>query len=381
MKIITIFTNATAPYRTLQIRELSKIEGIHIRVCYYEKKTRQWNIEKIGCGVEELFLDMIPPFDGRIHWKLQLHKNLRKLVRESNIVLCGSYYTISDNVIVNLCKKYKKQFVLLMDGFEPHRIEEKENKLKFWQKKRIMKRTSYIWGNGTVCREYFSRRFGYPKERIINQCLTVDVERIAGFWERRSELREKIRNTYGIADEEHVVMYSGRLVKIKNVELLIQAMSLLSEKDKYTLLIVGDGEKRTDYERLANELGVKLCVTGFIQNQGELFEFYYAGDCLVLPSVYDPWGLVINEAMAARLPVICTTYCGAGLDLIRDGWNGYVVKSLEPQEMAGRIEQCMVNKEKWGENSWSLIQNWTFLKSAENFRELLKGLEREKALV
>lgn len=67
---ITFFTNATAPYRTLQMRELSKIEGIHIQVCYYEKKTRQWNIEAIGNGVEEQWLDMLPPLDGRIHWKL-----------------------------------------------------------------------------------------------------------------------------------------------------------------------------------------------------------------------------------------------------------------------------------------------------------------------
>lgn len=378
MKNITIFTNATAPYRTLQIRELAKIEDIHIRVCYYEKKTRQWNIEKIGCGVDELFLDMIPPFDGRIYWKLQLHKNLKKLVQESDIVLSGSYYTISDNVIISLCKKYKKQFVLLMDGFEPHRIEEKENWLKFWQKKRIMKNTAYIWGNGTVCQEYFSRRFGYSKERIINQCLTVDVEQIASLWEKRDELCQKIRDKYGISSKDHVIMYSGRFVRIKNVELLIRAMAGLKNMEQYTLLIVGDGEKKSDYEMLSKELGVKLCVTGFIQEQKKLFEFYYSADCLVLPSVYDPWGLVINEAMSARLPVICTTYCGAGMDLIRDGWNGYVVKSLEPSEMADCIENCVVNKQEWGENSWKLIQNWTFSKSAENFRVLLQRLSQEQ---
>ncbi|NLL79592.1 MAG: glycosyltransferase family 4 protein [Clostridiales bacterium] len=377
-KKITFFTNATAPYRTLQIRELSKIDGITIQVCYYEKKTRQWNIEKIGNDVEEKWLNMIPPFDGRIHWKLQLHKGLADIVRKSDIVISGSYYTISDNVLVGLCKRYHKPFVLLMDGFEPHRIYEKENGLKFHQKKWVLKNTSYIWGNGTVCREYYTKRFQYPAERIINQCLTVDVEKIAAHWTNRDSLREKIQNRYGIASGEHIVMYSGRLVKIKNVELLIRAVAALADKEAYTVLIAGDGEMRAEYEKLAEELGVKLCITGFIKKQEELFEVYYAADCLVLPSVYDPWGLVINEAMAAHLPVICTTYCGAGMDLIRDGFNGYVIQSLKPEELAERVEECILHKKEWGEHSWEMIQDWTFAKSAENFKELLFRLEQER---
>lgn len=375
---ITFFTNATAPYRTLQIRELSKIEGIRIQVCYYEKKTRQWNIEAIGNGVEETWLDMIPPLDGRIHWKLQLHRGLRKLVQESDVVMSGSYYTVSDNVIVGLCRRYHKPFVLLMDGFEPHRIYEKESGWKFRQKKWVLKNTACIWGNGTVCREYYTRRFDYPPEHIINQCLTVDVEKIAAHWKERERLREKIRDRYGIPSKDRVVMYSGRFVKIKNVELLIRAVAALADKEAYTVLMAGDGERRAEYEKLAEELGVKLCITGFIEKQEELFEVYFAADCLVLPSVYDPWGLVINEAMAAHLPVICTDYCGAGMDLVRDGFNGYVLRTLEPEELAKRIEECVCHREEWGEHSWELIQDWTFEKSAENFKELLCKLRQEQ---
>ena len=375
---ITFFTNATAPYRTLQIRELSKIEGIRIQVCYYEKKTRQWNIEAIGNGVEETWLDMIPPLDGRIHWKLQLHRGLRKLVQESDVVMSGSYYTVSDNVLVGLCRKYHKPFLLLMDGFEPHRIYEKESGWKFRQKKWVLQNTAYIWGNGTVCREYYTRRFGYPQERIINQCLTVDVQKIASFWEKRNSLREEIRKRYQIGPDERVVMYSGRLVEIKRVDLLIRAMAVLKKQGNYTLLIAGDGEKRKELETLAEELGVKLQLTGFIKEQEELFQIYYAADCLVLPSVYDPWGLVINEAMAARLPVISTTFCGASMDLVRDNWNGYVVKTDEPQEMAECIQNCVEHKEEWGNHSWQLIQEWTVQRSAENFRTLLGKIEGKK---
>lgn len=292
--------------------------------------------------------------------------------------MSGSYYTISDNVLVGLCRKYHKPFLLLMDGFEPHRIYEKESGWKFRQKKWVLQNTAYIWGNGTVCREYYTRRFGYPQERIINQCLTVDVEKIAAHWKERDSLREKIRNQYGIASGDRVVMYSGRLVRIKNVELLIRAVSVLADKEAYTVLIAGDGEMRTACEQLAEELGVKLCITGFIQQQEKLFEVYYAADCLVLPSVYDPWGLVINEAMAAHLPVICTSYCGAGMDLVRNGFNGYVLQTLEPEELAECIRECIGHKEEWGEHSWELIQNWTFEKSAENFKELLFRLGQEQ---
>ncbi len=375
MKTITFFTNATAPYRTLQMRELAKIEGIRLRICYYEKKTRQWEIEPAGQRIEEEWLDMIPPFDGRIHWKLQLHRRLRELVKSSDMIMSGSYYTISDNLLVALCKRYKKPFVLLMDGFEPHRIWEKENKFKHRQKSWVLENTAMIWGNGTVCREYYTRQFSYPQERIINQCLTVDVDKIGQMWENREALQEEIRKKYGIELQAKVVMYSGRLVKIKNVDLLIRAMAVLPEKENYILFVVGDGKQRESYEALAKTLGVRMIVTGFITEQQTLFRMYYAADCLVLPSVYDPWGLVINEAMSAHLPVIGTNYCGASMDLIQNGKNGYVLEQLEAGELAKYIADCVQNKEAWGENSWNMIQNWTFRQSAENFRHLLQKID------
>jgi len=177
---------------------------------------------------------------------------------------------------------------------------------------------------------------------------------------------------YNIPIDSEVVIFSGRLIKRKNVDLIIN--SLIGFK-KVFLLIIGDGEEKIRLSDLARRKGIDFAITGFIEEQEELFKIYNVGDILILPSYNEPWGLVVNEAMAAGLPVIVSNECGCSLDLVRDGENGYILTDLENSEtLRNLIMKALKNKESFSKKSLEIIDNWTFENSRKSFEELLKFL-------
>jgi glycosyltransferase involved in cell wall biosynthesis len=87
-------------------------------------------------------------------------------------------------------------------------------------------------------------------------------------------------------------------------------------------LIIGDGPRRPSLQALCADLDIEAAFVGF-QNQGQIARYLVCADVFVLPSEYETWGLVINEAMACGLPVVATAVVGAGVDLIEAGVTGF----------------------------------------------------------
>lgn len=97
----------------------------------------------------------------------------------------------------------------------------------------------------------------------------------------------------------------------------------------------------------------------------------------MLPTHHDPWGLVINEAMACALPVITTDAAGASLDLIKN--NGYVIRSGDVRSLSSAIEALMDAKlrKAFGEESRRIISKWTYKESLESFQNMIRYLTNE----
>jgi glycosyltransferase involved in cell wall biosynthesis len=116
-------------------------------------------------------------------------------------------------------------------------------------------------------------------------------------------------------------LYVGRLVQEKGIANLIDGYSIYrsSSTKPWDLIVVGTGPMA---DRVTNVPGVKYL--GFIEPNALPAVFRDAG-CLLLPSLWEPWGVVVHEAAAAGLPVICTHACGASTAFVRDGMNGAVI--------------------------------------------------------
>ncbi|PAK49090.1 glycosyltransferase [Priestia megaterium] len=373
---IGIVTYAKAPYRNSQWEEISKSYKLKI---YYTGKNiegRGWEVEKLK-GIEEKGLKVIKKF-GKYGY---LNKGLIKVVQENDCILLGGYEHPSYIILSILCRMYKKPFFLLYDGISPKKIGMKENKIKYLLKKLVINNAHGFFANGTVGKEYFIENFNIRKEKIFNQVLSVDNETIQQISCSKEVIKRELVRKYDIQKFKHIIIYSGRLLKSKNVYSIIESISLLDNKEKYLLLILGDGEEKENLRLLAENLGVNIRITGFISNQKELFKHYYLGDLLVLPSSNEVWGLVVNEAMAAGLPVVVSTECGCVKDLVIENFNGYTFPPKDVITLAKILERILLkeDKEGLGRNSLELIEEWNFKKSAQNFKHMIEKLGNKQA--
>jgi glycosyltransferase involved in cell wall biosynthesis len=132
------------------------------------------------------------------------------------------------------------------------------------------------------------------------------------------------------------LLFVGRLVSLKGIDLLIQEMAR-SSRSRAVLRVVGAGPRRQSLQEEAERLGVAVEFTGFCQG-AELAAQYAAADYLVFPSLSDEWGLVVNEALASGLPVVGSVYSQAVNELIRDGANGWLFRPDCPGQLAGILD-------------------------------------------
>lgn len=113
----------------------------------------------------------------------------------------------------------------------------------------------------------------------------------------------------------------GQFIERKGFDLLLRAWS--GDFDA-RLLLIGGGSKREEYQRYLDAHQIKnVRIMDFLPKE-RLFELYRISDVFVMPTREDIWGLVVNEAMANCLPVLSSDRCTAGLELIKNGENGFV---------------------------------------------------------
>jgi len=149
----------------------------------------------------------------------------------------------------------------------------------------------------------------------------------------RSETRQRL----GMAPEQKVLLYVGRLAREKNVQTLVEAAAIaFSEDPSLRLWLVGEGPFRDDLRSLVRALGIgdRVRFVGAVP-RAEVDAFYAAADLFVFSSVTETQGLVVQEAMMYGLPAVAVVGGGASA-AVADGSNGYVVKN-DPSDFAGSV--------------------------------------------
>jgi glycosyltransferase involved in cell wall biosynthesis len=210
---------------------------------------------------------------------------------------------------------------------------------KRWLKKLVyawwLQRVSGVMSMGAYGDQFFTY-YGVDPGRLYRVPYTPDYE----FFARvdRDQLH-RFRQKFGLSAERKYILYSGRLVKHKRVDLLIDAFAAIAnERPDWDLLIVGDGVLREELRRRAPEwLRTRVIWTGFLE-QEELKAAYHASDVLVLPSDFEPWAVVVQEAMAAGLAVVSSDIVGAAHELIEDRRSGRIFTAGELSALVQAIE-------------------------------------------
>jgi glycosyltransferase involved in cell wall biosynthesis len=188
---------------------------------------------------------------------------------------------------------------------------------------------------GQRSREYFEH-YGYPRERLFFSPHCVDSK---WFGERATPgAREKLRSRLGVDPNETLVLFAGKLLEFKRPLDLVAAAARLRGADKAVgILVAGAGPLEGAMRREACLAKVPSHFLGF-QNQTDMPSAYAASDLLVLPSTgRETWGLVANEALACRRPIVVSDAVGCAPDLAADGSAGRVYPMGDCERLAEAI--------------------------------------------
>lgn len=207
---------------------------------------------------------------------------------------------------------------------------------------------------GTRQAAYFMR-YGVDQDKIRIAQMTVDVRSIM----KQVDLcREKMTSSRNMPV---TFLYVGRLEAYKGIHDLLDAfIHLIRQGEKGRLVIVGNGGLSKLVESVAFDHPA-IEYLGRLSGEA-LMHVYSQADVFVLPSRMEPWGLVINEALAASLPVIATDRVGCVDDLVRDGGNGWIVPCANPVRLADAMRIFIKQPEtaeRMGQISRQMISNWT----------------------
>jgi glycosyltransferase involved in cell wall biosynthesis len=175
-------------------------------------------------------------------------------------------------------------------------------------------------------------------------------------------------------------LFVGRLVHDKAIDVLVEGYSRYraASENPWPLIVAGTGP---DAPLLAGVQGVESL--GFVQ-PSELPAVFARAGCLVLPSRFEPWAVVVHEATCAQLPVVCTWVCGASTRLVLDGRNGVVISPDDADALAGalrRIEGATDDERRgMGAMSGLLSTQYSPERWAENLLRRIPQLRRDAGL-
>ncbi|MDZ7611995.1 MAG: glycosyltransferase family 4 protein [Candidatus Moranbacteria bacterium] len=187
----------------------------------------------------------------------------------------------------------------------------------------------------------------------------------------KTNLSKKSRDELGLKGDEKYIVGIGRMVKRKGFEYFIEALSKLDKNVKG--IIIGEGPEKEKLLKLADKKGAKnkLILPGFVSDE-EKFHYLCNSDVFVLSSLHEGFGIVLQEAMEAGLPIVATNN-GGQVDFIEEGKNGYLVEPKNAEKLAEKIEEILFNKdtrEKMTKNNLKKIDDFNLENIADLYLKL-----------
>lgn len=331
----------------------------------------------------------IPGMEGVNYWTVPNRwgiawEAIRRTLGEYDVFIGGSWDTFTDVLetffYFLIVKIKRKPFILWREDWD---WEVKTTKRKF---ARILagffgRHSDAVLVPGSKQREFFTG-IGVSTEKIftmpnVSNITLKEVDHIN---------RDKIRREFKLEDKK-VVLFVGRLIKLKGVQYLLDAFGKLQKKvDDVVLLIVGDGECLPKLEKLSRELKIEdgVYFQGNV-DQELLGAYYLLSNVFVLPSITthhaDACPLVVNEAMYFGNPVITSDAVGTTF-MIKKGINGYVVPERDAEALCKALVKILDNpelEEKMGDASKKIIEEgYTYQNMIDGFKEAINYLKLDK---
>ena len=252
---------------------------------------------------------------------------------------------------------------------ESQEFDFKRSEIKELGKKLILKLIDSAFVGGVNQSDYLIK-LGFEKERIFLGCDVVDNDY---FFQSNEVDNKKIVSQL----PKFFFMTSCRFVEKKNLSFLIKVFEKFQRKiEDWSLVLVGDGPLKEDLVRLSNQLNIseKVVFTGY-QEYETISSIYNSASCFVLPSTTEQWGLVVNEALASGIPVLCSNRAGCAPNLIENNEVGYTFDPFTENDLETKMYQIVedLKSSDFKSKTHSIISQWGKDKYSNN---ILKAAEQ-----
>lgn len=245
--------------------------------------------------------------------------------------------------------------------------------------RRFLPAISAVYTAGRIGKDYF-KKLGYSDEQIFNSYFSHDVDFFTYERVHHAETySEKIRNELGIPQDHFVILNVSRLLDLKRLEDLHEALLLIQRKttERMHVVLIGDGEYTSPVKAMHRDC--KTIRFHWIRSVAyeDMPKYYAMSDLLVHPSEGDIWGLVVNEALSMGKPVICTDRIGAA-EMVRDGENGFIVPVRAPAEIADRIERLYNDRPlltHMSEKALDITERWNSKLAVDSLKRLVHYIQ------
>ncbi len=361
-KKLVVLTEIISPYRIPVFNCLARIEGIDLHVIFLaenDPEARSWLVYKNEIQFSYEVLPSHRVNCGR--HKLLFNRGVANALTRAapDVIACGGYNYFASWQTLSWARRNGTPFLLWSESHA--RDRRRNNRFIEHLKTHFIRRCSAFIVPGSAASHYLAA-FHIAPEKLFLAPNAVDNDlfgRIAcGVRAQAATHRLQL----GLP--QRFFIFVGRLVIAKGVFDLLSAYRRLSPEIARAvgLVFVGDGPARIELEKAARDTAVgSIQFRGFVQRE-MLARFYALSDALILPTHTDTWGLVVNEAMACALPVVCTDVAGCAPDLIKEGWNGHVIRANDIHQLTCILEKLITQQQSlaaMGENSRRRILDYS----------------------
>lgn len=338
-------------------------------------KVPNWDISLID-GHEHIFLENNAPkpsifngFWGVINWRI--FSQLRKDKPDYVLILGWNYFSLVYGALV--CKLLGIKTVVRGDNT----LQRDDKLIKGY--KVILKKLLYGYmlfplytkvGYAGESNRLFFKKYKVNDNQLVWLPHAVDNQRFYRSYLQNVPNKRTIRSGLGINSTDFVLLFVGRLIEDKKPADLLLSFKALKNAH---LLIVGEGPYRADLEQIVEAHNIQNCHFLGFKNQTELTQYFSVADIFTLPSYMDTWGLVINEAMNFKLPILTTSFTGSAANLVTPE-NGCTVAVGDVAAMTAFLKKLASNpdlRESMGEKSYEIVQEYSYERLAQNLLALM----------
>jgi glycosyltransferase involved in cell wall biosynthesis len=376
---VVVLTEIIAPYRIPVFNALAECEGIDLHVIFMSEtdpSTRQWRVYSDEIRFSN---EVLPSWRGRLgKYNILINQSVASALRRvrPEAIVCGGYNYLASWQARRWARRNRVQFLLWCESTA--RDRRGGHAMVESLKEKFLRGCNGFVVPGRSSLEYIRQR-GVPLRNIFVAPNAVDVHLFSTREKAARGREERLRGELGLP--QRYFLFVGRLVKAKGGLDLLEAYGKLSPdlRSEVGLVFAGDGPQRAELELVARSiLPGTVHFAGFV-HRDELAGYYALAECFVLPTHSDPWGLVVNEAMACGLPVICSRVAGCVADLVKE--NGRIVAARDVEQLAITMQEIAADPELRGRmsrESRDLIQQYSPVACAVGIAEAALSVFRHR---